>query len=150
MGKRPLVRRRGRGGIQFRAPSKGKLFEARYPSTSLGENRVGKVTNIIHERGRGAPLAQVRFEDNSYAYIPAVTGLTTGSKIELGPTANPTSGNVLPLSKIPEGSTISNIERNYGDGGKLVRASGSSATLFSQTPEGAIVRMPSGLVLGSI
>jgi len=103
--------------------------------------------NIMHERGRGAPLVQVRFEDNSYAYLPATTGLTTSSRIEVGPAARPVSGNVLPLSKIPEGSTISNIERTYGDGGKLVKASGSSALLFSQTEERAIIRMPSGQTL---
>jgi large subunit ribosomal protein L2 len=138
------VQHRGKGGSQYRAPSKGKIAPSRYPFVLPNKTYSGMVMNILHERGRSTPLAQVRFEGNSYAYLPAVTGLTVGSKIEIGSDAKPTSGNILPLNKIPEGTVISNIEKNVGDGGKLVKASGVSAVLFSQTPEGAIIRMPSG------
>lgn len=144
MGRRILVRRRGRGGMQFRAPRKGKIAAVRYPFTSPQATVVGEVANILHERGRSAPLMQVRLSDGSFVYLPAVAGISVGSKIEIGSGALAQQGNVLPLNKIPEGTPVCNIEQRYGDGGKLVRSSGASATLFSLTPSGAVVRLPSG------
>jgi large subunit ribosomal protein L2 len=70
MGKRPLVRRRGRGGMQFRAVTTGKLNRAKYPSFLLSEQHEGKIIDLIHERGRDAPLAKIRFEDNSTSIVP--------------------------------------------------------------------------------
>ena len=144
MGKRILVQRRGKGGMQYRAPSKGKLAPARYPSLSYAETFIGTITKISHERGRGAPLAQVRLEDGSLFLIPVVSGLGVGSRITMGADAEKIPGNVLPLNRIPAGTRICNIEVNYGDGGKLVKSSGGSALLFSYTPEGAVIRFPSG------
>ncbi len=63
MGKRPLVRRRGRGGMQFRAASTGKLSPAKYPRFTLSEQHEAEVVDIVHETGRDAPLARVRFEN---------------------------------------------------------------------------------------
>ena len=147
MGKRILVQRRGKGGIQFRAPSKGKLADARYPLLPPDKTVSAVVTDILHERGRSAPLAQLCLENGVYTYIPAVSGMKVGSKIEIGPDAEPRPGNVLPLSKIPEGTVISNIEKSYGDGGKLIRAAGSSAILYSHTSDGSFIKMPSGAKL---
>ena len=65
MGKRPLVRRRGRGGMQFRAAVTGKLKPAKYPSFDLDEDRQGEIIDLVHETGRDAPLSKVRFEDGS-------------------------------------------------------------------------------------
>ena len=73
LGKRPLVRRRGRGGNQFRATSTGKVgHEAIYPRFPLSEQHKGEVIDLIHERGREAPLSKVRFEDGSVSFVPAV------------------------------------------------------------------------------
>lgn len=99
---------------------------------------------MLHERGRTTPLMQVLLASGRMVYLPAVQGVTEGQEIEIGPDASVQPGNVLPLRRIPEGKTICNIERHYGDGGKLVRSSGSSATLFSQSPAGAVIRFPSG------
>ena len=140
MGKRILQRRRGKAGIQFRAPIKGKIAPVRYPREGGG----GYVTAIMDERGRSAPLAQVKLDDKSYTYLPAVAGLVVGRQMALGAAAEAVPGNVLPLSKVPEGTKVCNIELRPGDGGKLVRASGGSAVLFSKANGKAIIRMPSG------
>ncbi len=142
MGKRILQRRRGKAGIQFRAPIKGKIAPVRYPRSVQGGNAT--VTALVDERGRSAPLAQMKLHDRSYTYLPAVAGLTVGREVSIGDGAAVAPGNVLPLSKVPEGTKISNIELRPGDGGRLVRASGGSAILFSKAGGKAIVRMPSG------
>ena len=65
MGKRPLIRRRGRGGMQFRATSTGKLSRAKYPGYTLSEQHEGLVIDLVHERGRDVPLAKIRFEEKT-------------------------------------------------------------------------------------
>lgn len=143
MGKRILQRHRGKGGLQYRAPKKGKFAAVGYPFVNTEETIEGTIVNIVHERGREYPLAQIDVSGKR-SYIPAVLGLTVGSTLKIGARAAVSSGNVLPLTSIPEGTQICNIERYKGDGGRLVRNAGSSAILFSNTPTGAVVRMPSG------
>ena len=62
MGKRPLVRRRGRGGMQFRAAVTGKLKPAKYPSFELDDSHEGEIIDLVHETGRDVPLSKVRFK----------------------------------------------------------------------------------------
>ncbi|MBI3859744.1 MAG: 50S ribosomal protein L2 [Thaumarchaeota archaeon] len=143
MGKRILQRRRGKAGIQFRAPKKGKIAPVRYPLAD-GSLGTATVTAIMDERGRSAPMAQVEYGDRRFTYLPAVVGLTVGRELSIGPGATPDSGNVLPLSGIPEGTRICNVELRPGDGGRLVRASGASAVLFSKANGRAILKLPSG------
>ena len=142
MGKRILQRRRGKAGIQFRAPIKGKIAPVRYPKSGSGETAT--VTAILDERGRSAPLAQLRLEGNKYTYLPAVAGMSVGQQLSLGASAQVVGGNIMPLSRMPEGTRICNIELRPGDGGKFVRASGTSAVLFSKANGRAIVKLPSG------
>ncbi len=144
MGKRILQRRRGKAGIQFRAPSRGKVAPVRYPRVEASSTGAATITAILDERGRSAPLAQLRLDGDRYAYLPAVAGMTVGQQVSLGPTAQLQEGNVLPLSSVPEGTRVCNIELRPGDGGKLVRASGTSAVLFSKANGRAIVKLPSG------
>ncbi len=143
MGKRITPRRRGKGGIQFRAPSRGRFAKVGYPFIQPGQTVEARISEIVHERGREYPLARLELGNNHY-YIPAISGATIGATVKLGPEAAISSGNVLPLSRIPEGTSICNIERHVGDGGRLVRNAGASALLFSINPQGAVVRMPSG------
>ena len=124
MGKRTLVRRRGRGGKQFRAIIVGKIAPAKYPNFKLDEHHTGQVVDIIHERGRDAPLAKIRFDDRRYSYVPAPNGTVVGGKIEVGTDTAATAGNILSLESIPDGTIICNIEKNSGDGGKLIKAVG--------------------------
>ncbi len=144
MGKRILQRRRGKAGIQFRAPSRGKVAPVRYPKTKPGSDGTATVTAILDERGRSAPLAQLKLDGDRYTYLPAVAGMSVGQQVALGPAAQLHEGNIMPLSKIPEGTRICNIELRPGDGGRLVRASGTSAVLFSKASGRAILKLPSG------
>jgi large subunit ribosomal protein L2 len=143
LGKRILQRHRGKGGLQYRAPKKGKFAVVGYPFLPPDRTVEGRILNILHERAREYPIAQVEVSGRRH-YIPAVLGMTVGQLIQIGPQASITNGNVLPLANIPEGTSICNIERYKGDGGRLVRNAGGSATLFANTPDGGIVRMPSG------
>ncbi len=140
MGKRILQRRRGKAGIQFRAPSRGKVAPVRYPRAE----GPATVTAILDERGRSAPLAQIRLERDRYSYLPAVAGMTVGQQVSLGSGAQLAEGNVMQLSSVPEGTRVCNIELRPGDGGRFVRASGTSAVLFSKANGRAILKLPSG------
>ena len=144
MGKRPLVRRRGRGGMQFRAATTGKLNRAKYPSFLLSEQHEGKVIDLIHERGRDAPLAKIRFEDNSTSIVPAVLGTKVGSTIQFGLKSEIESGNVISIQNIPDGTIVCNVEKHFGDGGTIVKSAGSNATVFSHGEDGVTLKLPSG------
>jgi large subunit ribosomal protein L2 len=143
LGKRILQRHRGKGGLQYRAPIKGKFAQVRYPFVREGDTVQAEIVDILHERGRGYPIARLDYGGKKF-FVPAVSGMTVGSQIKLGPQAGVASGNVLPLASIPEGTAICNIERYFGDGGTLVREAGSSAILFANNPSGSTIRMPSG------
>jgi large subunit ribosomal protein L2 len=138
------VRRRGKGGKQFRANIVGKIAPSKYPYYKLDENHSGIIVDLVHERGRDAPLAKVRFENGSNSYIPAPEGTKVGDKIEMGSRVSATARNILPLESIPDGTMICNIEKNLGDGGKLIKSAGSSAIIFSHGTEGVTIKFPSG------
>lgn len=144
MGKRPLVRRRGRGGRQFRATTIGKLAPAKYPSFALSEQHEGKIIDLVHERGREAPLAKVRFENGSICYVPAVIGSKVGSKIQIGLNAEITNGNIISIQNIPDGTIVCDLEKHFGDGGTIAKSAGNYATVFSHGSDGVTVKLPSG------
>jgi len=109
------------------------------------------VKDIIHDPGRGAPLARVVFR-NPYKYkldrqtFVAVEGLYSGQFVYCGKNSELKVGNVLPIGTLPEGTIISNVERHPGDGGKLGRASGDYCTIVSHNRDTGKtrVRLPSG------
>jgi large subunit ribosomal protein L2 len=144
LGKRILQRRRGKAGIQFRSRTRGKIAPSRYPRFDSASGNTAKVTAILDERGRSAPLMQLRYGQGRFTYVPAVAGLSVGRELSIGAGASPAGGNILPLSNIPEGTRVCNIELRPGDGGKLVRSSGLSAVLFSKANGRAMLKLPSG------
>jgi len=144
LGKRPLVRRRGRGGMQFRAASTGKLMPAKYPRFALSEQHEAEVFDIVHETGRDAPLTRVRFENGDYSLFPSVLGTRIGSKLQFGLNSQISSGNVISIQNIPDGTLVCNVEKHFGDGGSLVKSAGSYATVFSHGSEGVTLKLPSG------
>ncbi len=144
MGKRPLVRRRGRGGRQFRASSTGKIADTKYPPFPLSEQHTGRVIDLVHERGRDAPLAKLRFEDGSVWFVPAVLGTRVGSDMQFGLKSGIRPGNVISVQNIPDGTAVCNVERHFCDGGSLVKSAGTSATVFSHGEDGVTVKLPSG------
>ena len=147
MGKRTLVRRRGRGGKQFRAIIVGKIAPAKYPNFKLEEHHTGRVVDIVHERGRDAPLAKIQFDNGRYSLVPAPESTMVGNTIEVGTSTAAKAGNILALESVPDGTVVCNIEKNTGDGGKLIKAAGSSAVVFAHSPEGVTIKFPSGTFL---
>ncbi|MHA1631316.1 MAG: 50S ribosomal protein L2 [Candidatus Freyarchaeota archaeon] len=143
MGKRILVQRRGRGSPTFTAPTHRRRGVVKH--RTLGDVTVlrGKVITLLHDPGRGAPLAKVVFEDGIEQLMLAPEGVSVGQEVEYGPGASLKIGNTLPLKNIPEGTPIFNIESVPGDGGKFARSSGAYATILSHTPEKTLVLLPS-------
>jgi large subunit ribosomal protein L2 len=144
LGKRILQRRRGKAGIQFRSRTRGKVAPSRYPRFDAESSGTAKVSGMLDERGRSAPLMQLQYGQGQFTYVPAVAGVAVGSELSLGAGASPVRGNVLSLSGIPEGTRVCNVELRPGDGGRLVRASGASAVLFSKANGKAMLKLPSG------
>lgn len=106
----------------------------------------GKVTHIEYDPNRTARIALVQYENGKKSYILAPEGLTAGSVVSSGPNAEPKVGNCLPLSKIPTGLQIHNIEVVPGSGGKMCRSAGCAATLTAREGAWAQITLPSGEV----
>ncbi|MEM0366042.1 MAG: 50S ribosomal protein L2 [Acidilobaceae archaeon] len=143
MGKSLIQQRAGRGTSTFRSPGHIHPGPAKYPPLS-SETLKGKIVELIHDPGRYVPLAHIVLENGVEFLAPAAEGTYVGQVIEIGPQAKPESGNILPLSSIPEGAIIFNIEHRPGDGGKLARQAGSYAIILGKAGDKVIVQLPSG------
>jgi len=139
MGKQLRQQRRGKGGSVYRSPSHKHLGLVKHPE---GDNKSGKIMDIIHAPGRLGPLAKVDFDGNVQLMM-AAEGMLVGQQVFVGMGAPLTAGNIIPLATLPEGTLVHNIEARPGDGGKFVRSSGSAATIVSRG-EKVVVLMPSG------
>ena len=105
-----------------------------------------KVAAIEYDPNRTARLALLHYADGEKRYIIAPLGLKVGNTVMSGPSSDIRSGNALPISSIPVGTTIHNIELREGKGGQMVRSAGSSAQLLAKEGDFAQIRMPSGEV----
>ncbi|MFO8110376.1 MAG: 50S ribosomal protein L2 [Thermoplasmata archaeon] len=141
MGKRIIPQRRGRGSSIYRSPSHRHLAKPGYPKS---QDARGEVIELHHSPGRTAPLAEIEFDNGETCFMLANYGLREGQQIDLGPNAPPKRSNVLPLRRIPVGTFVHNIEIEPLDGGKLVRSSGTYATIVSHGKKMTTIRMPSG------
>ena len=125
---------------------RGGGHKRRYRVIDFKRDKFGipaKVAAIEYDPNRSARLALLHYADGEKRYIVAPAELEIGSILMSGPDAEPSLGNALPLSKIPIGMAIHNIEIIFGRGGQLVRSAGASAVLMSKTDEFANVKMPS-------
>ena len=102
------------------------------------------VIGIEYDPNRTANIALICYADGEKAYILAPEGLTDGMKIMNGPEAEVRVGNCLPLSEIPVGTMVHNIELYPGKGGQLVRSAGGAAQLMAKEGKYATLRLPSG------
>ena len=109
-------------------------------------NVPAKVAAIEYDPNRTARLALLTYADGEKRYILAPVGLMVGDKVAAGPEADIRVGNSLPISRIPVGTTIHNIELQEGKGGQMVRSAGASAQLLAKEGDYAQVRLPSGEV----
>jgi large subunit ribosomal protein L2 len=105
-----------------------------------------KVAAIEYDPNRTARLALLYYVDGEKRYIVAPLGLKVGDTVFSGPQAEIRPGNSLPLSNIPVGTLVHNIELKEGKGGQLVRSAGGSAQLLAKEGEYAQIRLPSGEV----
>lgn len=146
MGKLLAHQRRGKGSPSYRAPTKRSKINLSYRSyddiEKTGVLR-GRVLRFIDDPGHYAILMHVKYENNEENYLLAPEGIAVGDSIEAGAQAKLTLGSVLPLYRIPDGAYIFNIERNPGDGGKLVKAPGSYANIISKEGKLVYIKLPS-------
>jgi large subunit ribosomal protein L2 len=102
------------------------------------------VHSIEYDPNRSARIALLHYADGEKRYILAPHGLKAGTTVVSGPGSAPEIGNALPLSEIPLGTVIHNLELQPGRGGKLVRSAGSFAQLLNRDGKYAIVKLASG------
>merc|ERR1712105_527441 len=146
--------RKGVGSI-FKAHVKRRKGAAKLRSLDYAARNgyvKGVVKDIIHDPGRGAPLAVVAFRD-PYKFklrkelFIATEGMHTGQFIYCGKKATLQVGNILPVGQMPEGTIICNVEEKSGDRGKIARASGGYATVVTHNRDTGVtrVKLPSGV-----
>ena len=104
------------------------------------------VKSIEYDPNRSARIALLYYADGEKTYILAPNGLQVGTSVMSGPAAAPEVGNALPLSVIPIGTVVHNIELRPGQGAKMARSAGTFAQLVSREDNYAIIKMPSGEV----
>ena len=104
----------------------------------------GRVAAIEYDPGRTARIALIYYVDGEKRYIIAPTELKVGDQIMSGESAEPKTGNSLPLKALPSGTFIHNLELNRGRGGQLVRSAGAAAQLMAKEGDYALIRLPSG------
>ena len=134
---RVTVRHRGGGARRFI-----RMVDMKRDKTGIP----GKVIAIEYDPNRTARIALIQYSDGEKRYMLAPIGLKVGTMIVSGPNAEIRVGNAMPISNIPMGSTIHNIELRPGQGGQMVRAAGTSAQLLAKEGDYAQVRLPSGEV----
>eukprot|EP00461_Guttulinopsis_vulgaris_P009824 UN09895 len=139
-----IIRGQRKGGHQiFTANTHLRQGAAKYRALDFAEKRGfmrGIVKDVIHDSGRGAPLATVEFRcpykhrTITERFI-AAEGIHTGMSIYAGAKAQVKIGNVLPVGQLPAGAVICNVESAAGDRGKLARASGDYCTIIAHNKE---------------
>ncbi|KAK8810437.1 hypothetical protein WA158_007012 [Blastocystis sp. Blastoise] len=155
MGRVIRGQRKGAKGSVFMAHTHHRNGPARFRNLDFAERHgfiKGTVRDIIHDSGRGAPLAKVEFRD-PYRYekdkelFIAAEGMYTGQTLFCGKKAHIGVGNILPVNEMPEGTVVCNVEAKVGDRGTLARTSGNYATVIGHSDDKAqtYVRLPSGV-----
>ncbi len=130
---------RHRGGGQKR---KYRIIDMKRDKVGVS----GVVQAIEYDPNRSARIALVQYEDGEKRYVIAANGMKVGDRILSSPAAELVRGNALPLSEIPVGTQIHNVELQPGRGAQLARSAGASAQLMAKEGERAQVRLPSGEV----
>jgi len=153
MGRVIRSQRRGAGSV-FKSHVHKRKGAAAHRALDFAERHgyiKGLVKQIIHDPGRGAPLAKVQFR-HPYKFktvkqiFIAVEGMYTGQFIYCGRRAQLAVGNVLPVGQLPEGTIIANVEAKSGDRGAFARTSGNYSTVIGHSDDGSKTRikLPSG------
>nr|YP_009549313.1 ribosomal protein L2 [Vittaria graminifolia]AYW16462.1 ribosomal protein L2 [Vittaria graminifolia] len=106
-------------------------------------NVIGRVASVEYDPNRNAHICLINYKDGEKRYILHPKGLNIGDTIMSGPDASISTGNALPLTKMPLGTIIHNVELKPGRGGQLVRAAGTIAKIIAKEGKLATLRLPS-------
>jgi len=153
MGKYIQAQRKGKSSV-FKAHTRTRKGPTKLRVLDYSERNGyvrGVVKEIIHDPGRGAPMAKIQFP-NAYRFKRdnelwvACEGMYTGQFIYCGKKATLTCGNILPLRSVPEGTVVCNVESRPGDRGCMARASGNFVVVIShdEDKQTTRLRLPSG------
>ena len=136
---------KGRITVRFRGGTHKRLYRV----VDFKRDKHGvpaTVATVEYDPNRSARIALLNYVDGEKRYIIWPHGLAVGTQVESGESAPVDVGNALPLSKIPVGTIIHNLELKIGKGGQLVRSAGGGAQLMAKEGAYALVRLPSGEV----
>ena len=137
--------RNNRGRITMRR--RGGGHKRNYRSVDFRRNKdgiPGKIAALEYDPNRTARLALVVYADGEKRYIIAPGGLEVGMTIFSGESVDYQVGNSLPLSRMPLGAVVHNVEMKPGHGGQLARSAGNGCQLLAKEGEFATLRLPSG------
>jgi len=109
-------------------------------------NVPAKVVSIEYDPNRSARIALLSYRDGEKRYILAPAGLKTGAWVQAGEGVDIQPGNAMPMSRIPVGTIIHNIELTPGRGGQMARSAGTYAQLVAKENKYALIKLPSGEV----
>ena len=143
----PLKRKAGRnkrGVITVR--HRGGGSKRRFRIIDFSRNKMGipgKVATIEYDPNRSARIALIHYADGEKRYILTPLGLNLGDTIEAGEEAEIKPGNALPLSSIPVGTLVHNIELEPGKGGQIARSAGNAAQIMNKEGKYVLLRLPS-------
>ena len=142
MGKRTRSQRKG-------SSPRYRVASHRFPGSNTMprvKDVVGEVTELIHSPVHAAPLARLKLPDGQTNLVVATEGISIGSSVAIGDNVALRPGNITSISNIPEGTAINNLELRPGDGGKVARTAGNSASIEAHLDNGKVrVRLPSGV-----
>ena len=133
------------GRITSRA--KGAGHKKRYRIIDFHRNKIdikGKVERIEYDPNRSSHIALIKYDDNTRSYIICPQNIKIGDDIVSGNKKEMKVGNCMPLSDIPPGTQVHNVELVEGGGGKLARSAGSAVALSGFDDEYAIIKLSSG------
>ena len=137
--------RDARGRISMRHRGGGNKIKYRMVDFKRNKDNIpAKVASIEYDPYRNAFIALLNYADGEKRYILAPLGMKVGDGVQSGLDADIKPGNTLPISNIPVGTMIHNIEMSAGKGGALARSAGAFASLVAKEGKYATIRLPSG------
>jgi large subunit ribosomal protein L2 len=147
---KPLNKKAGRnsyGRVTVRHRGGGHKRKYRVVDFKRDKHNIpATVAAIEYDPNRTARLALLNYKDGEKRYIIAPLGIKVGDTLVSGPNVDVRAGNAMPISNIPTGTMIHNIEMREGAGGQMVRTAGGSAQLMAKEGGYAQIRLPSGEV----
>jgi len=132
MGKRITQQARGKGSFTFKVKRKAYSTKLSYPPLNL--EGTAKIVKLFNSSAHSAPIVRIQSGKESF-FNPAADGIFEGQEIQIGGRSEnktPEKGDIIKLKDIPQGTKVFNIESIPGNGGKLLRSAGTSATVMTK------------------